>query len=142
MPDKSFTDAVLGAIPRVSATSITHVTPILPPIPRPPDPPAKWMYERVAKQIIEFEKDLSLEEEIGGRFISAPKEGYFHIEDIGYWGPDMLIFHGTDANGRPIQLMQHYSQLSVLLCVVPKEKAEARRIGFILEQRFADSKAD
>ena len=38
--------------------------------------------------------------------------------------------------GKPIQLMQHYSQLSVLLCVVPKELEEPRRIGFILEQRF------
>ncbi len=140
MTDKRITDALLGAIPQVAPTTITNFTPILPAMPLPPDPPAKWMYERVAKQIIEFEKDLSPEEEIGGRFVSAPREGHFHIEDIGYWGPDMLIFHGTDMNGRPIQLMQHYSQLSVLLCVVPKEKGEARRIGFILEQRLDSGK--
>lgn len=66
------------------------------------DPPAKWMYERVARQIIEFEKKLSADQEIGGRFVSAPREGVFHIEDISYWGPDMLIFYGTDADGRPI----------------------------------------
>jgi len=99
--------------------------------------PAKWMFERIARQIIDFEKELSPDEEIGGRFIAAPKEGTFHIEDIGYWGPDLMIFYGTDSNGKPIQLMQHYSQLSILLCVVPKEKENARRIGFVLERRLS-----
>jgi hypothetical protein len=111
-------------------------------IPPPPDPPAKRMYERVVRQIIDFEKQLSPEQEIGGRCVSAPREGVFHIEDLGYWGPDMLIFYGTDADGRPIQLLQHYSQLSVMLCVVPKEKDSARRIGFILEQRLNEPNSE
>jgi hypothetical protein len=98
--------------------------------------PAEWMYERLAKQIVEFEQKLSPEEEIGGRFVTAPKEGAIHIEDIGFWGPDMLIFHGRDFDGRQIQLLQHYSQLSILLCAVPKEKERARRIGFILEAKL------
>jgi hypothetical protein len=68
-------------------------------IPPPPDHPAKLMYERVAHQIIDFEKELSPDQEIGGRFVSAPREGVFHIEDLGYWGPDMLIFYGKDATG-------------------------------------------
>lgn len=100
--------------------------------------PAQWMYKRLVKQIVEYEKKLSPEEEIGGRFINAPKEGVIHIQDIGFWGPDMMIFHGTDADGRPVQLLQHYSQLSVLLCAVPKEKEEPRRIGFVLEQRLEE----
>jgi hypothetical protein len=122
-------------MPDTPLTGWTLPNDLLAPI-APLDPPAKWMYERVAKQIIEFEKALSADEEIGGRFVSAPKEGVFHIEDIGYWGPDMLIFHGIDSNGRPIQLMQHYSQLSILLCVIPKESEKPRRIGFVLEERM------
>lgn len=99
--------------------------------------PAKWMYERLAKQIIEFEAQLSIDEELGGRFVTAPKEGVIHIEDISYWNPDMIIFHGRDADGRRVQLLQHYSQASVLLCAVPKEKDEPRRIGFILEEKLS-----
>lgn len=98
--------------------------------------PAEWMYERLVKQIVAFEAKLSPEEEIGGRFVTAPKEGVIHIEDIGYWGPDMMTFHGRDLDGRPIQLLQHYSQMSVLLCAVPKEQEKARRIGFVLEARI------
>lgn len=98
--------------------------------------PAKWMYERLVKQIIAFEAKLSAEEEVGGRLVAAPREGTVHIEDIGYWGPDMLIFYCKDADGREMELLQHHSQLSLLLCAVPKEKETARRIGFILESKL------
>lgn len=106
------------------------------------DPPAKSMYERIARQIIEFESHLSPDEEIGGRFVSAPREGVIHIENIGYWAPDMLIFKGTDADGRAMRLLQHYSQMTVLLCAVPKEKEKARRIGFILHEQLSNKKSD
>ena len=89
--------------------------------------PAKWAYERLVEQIVEFEKSLSAEEEIGGRFVTAPREGAIHIENLGYWAPDVLVFYGKDADGRSVQLIQHHSQLSVLLCAVPKEKDEPRQ---------------
>jgi hypothetical protein len=44
--------------------------------------------------------------EIGGRFISAPSEEVFHIEDLDYRNPDMLIFGSKDGNGRPVELLQ------------------------------------
>jgi hypothetical protein len=104
--------------------------------------PAEWMYERLVKQIVDFEKRLSPDEEIGGRFVAAPREGAFHIEDLSYWGPDMLMFMGRDADGRPIQLMQHYTQMSILLCAVPKEKDEPRRIGFVLMDNLEKNKKE
>jgi hypothetical protein len=98
--------------------------------------PAESMFERLVTQIQEFEARLTPTEEIGGRFVSAPKEGAFHIRDISHRGPDMLVFHGIDVDGRPIQLLQHYTQMNVLLCVMPIVKEEPFRIGFILEQRL------
>jgi len=52
--------------------------------------------------------------------------------------PDMLIFHGEDEGGRPIRLLQHYSQLSVLLCAVPREKDTEPKIGFVLHRRLKE----
>jgi hypothetical protein len=100
--------------------------------------PAQWMYERLAKQMIDFEKELTLDEEIGGRLVAAPSDGAFHIEDLGFLGPDMIIFYGKNKHGRPVQLLQHYSQLSVLLTALPKESTPPRRIGFNLEQKLTD----
>ena len=93
--------------------------------------------ERLVKQIFAFEANLSADKEIGGRFVSSPRDGAIHIVDIGFWNPDMLIFHAKDADGKVIQLLQHHSQLSWLLCAVPKEKKEVRRIGFMLEGKVS-----
>jgi hypothetical protein len=130
----------MGTVPNVSMLTLPDITPLnIPPNPYMSEErlnPAKWAYERLAKQIQAFEAALSPKEELGGRFVTAPKEGVIHIEDIGYWGPDMLMFYGKDADGRPVQLLQHHSQLSVLLCAVPKVREEPRRNGFILEQKL------
>lgn len=98
--------------------------------------PASWAYERLAKQIIEFEKDLNDEEEIGARIVFRP-EGTFHINDLGYWGPDFIIFYGENEHKKPIQLVQHYTQLNVLLTALPKLRASAKRVRFVLEEKLA-----
>lgn len=97
---------------------------------------AEWMYERLCKQITKFESKLSENEEIGGRIVAAPGGDTFHIEDIGYWGPDLVIFYGNSRDGRPLELLQHVTQISVLLTALPKEQEAPRRIGFMLMQRF------
>ena len=97
--------------------------------------PAEWMFDRLVRMIDDFEKGLSDQEEIGGRLVGAPGEGSFHIDDIGFWGPDLIMFFGKNHYGRPVRLIQHYTQLSVLLTSMPKEKEKPRRIGFVLRER-------
>jgi GH25 family lysozyme M1 (1,4-beta-N-acetylmuramidase) len=60
--------------------------------------------------------------------------GVLTIEGLGYFPPDMLTFYGRDEDGMKTQLIQHVSQLSVMLRAVPKAEPEepARRIGFRL----------
>jgi hypothetical protein len=99
--------------------------------------PAEWMFDRLVRMIDDFEKNLSDQEEIGGRMVGAPGEGSFHIDDIGFWGPDLIMFYGKNRDGRPVRLIQHYTQLSVLLTSMPKEKEKEkpRRIGFVIRER-------
>jgi hypothetical protein len=67
---------------------ILGVRPAGAPAAPPPDRnPAEWMYERIARQIIDFEKRLSVDEEVGGRFVAAPREGDFRIKDTDYLEP-------------------------------------------------------
>jgi hypothetical protein len=117
--------------------------PLVPPMPHiPPNPmaqvanqqlkAAKSMYERVVQQIADFESRLNPDEEVGARFVAAPGEGPIHIENVGYWGPDMLIFHGQNADGRPVQVLQHVTQLSITLTALPTQGPEPRRVGFVL----------
>ena len=60
--------------------------------------------------------------------------GVLRIEGMGYFEPDIITFYGRDANGVRTQLIQHVSQLNVMLRALPKpsEDAPANRIGFRL----------
>ena len=65
--------------------------------------------------------------------------GVLRIEGMGYFEPDIVTFYGTDASGARNQLVQHVSQLNVMLRALPKrvEQDPPRRIGFRLFEDLA-----
>lgn len=95
--------------------------------------PAEWAYQRLILYIQNFEKTLDTEEEVAMGFTDTGA-GVLRIEGLGYFDPDIVTFYGTDQTGARVQLVQHVSQLNVLLRSTPKpvEVAEPRRIGFRL----------
>lgn len=95
--------------------------------------PAKWAYERLILYIQNFEKQLDHEHEIALGFAGADA-GVLRIEGMGYFDPDIVTFYGTDAHGAKTQLIQHVSQLAVMLRAMPKpsDRPKAARIGFRL----------
>jgi hypothetical protein len=95
---------------------------------------AEWMHERIVRSIVDFEKKLDGTQEIGARLISFSDKEIIHIDDVGYWGPDLIIFHGKNRDGLPVKLLQHVSQISILLVALPKVHDLPRRIGFELEK--------
>ncbi|NIZ08303.1 DUF6173 family protein [Pseudooceanicola sp. HF7] len=94
---------------------------------------AAWAYERLILYIQDFEEKLDPEQEAVMGFAGGGA-GVLRIEGMGYFDPDIVTFTGTDTEGRKTQLIQHVSQLSVMLRAMPKASpAEApRRIGFRL----------
>jgi hypothetical protein len=103
--------------------------------------PAGWMFVRLVDQIKAFEDRLDPDEEIGGYLPAGVGADAFHILGVAYSNPDLLIFSGLNQHGRPVHLVQHYSQLSLLLTALPKlrEEEEPRRIGFLLEQHLGQT---
>ena len=95
-----------------------------------------WMYERLVRSIAKFEESLDQNSEIGARLVTFGNQEVIHIEDVGYWGQDLLIFYGTSSEGKPLELLQHQSQVNVLLVAVPKEGPTPRRIGFDLVSKL------
>ena len=99
------------------------------------DNPAEWAFVRLSKLIEEFEANLDKDEEIGARVVGLPGDGTMQIVDVGFWGPDLIMFFGRNADGKPVRLIQHYSQINVVLSAVKKpQEREARRIGFQLKE--------
>ncbi|MCF3595969.1 DUF6173 family protein [Rhodobacteraceae bacterium LMO-12] len=95
--------------------------------------PAEWAYERLILYIQNFEEQLDNEHEVAMGFAGG-NAGVIRIEGMGFFDPDIVTFYGSDDNGIKTQLIEHVSQLSVILRALPKEiPAEApRRIGFRL----------
>jgi Family of unknown function (DUF6173) len=95
--------------------------------------PAEWAYDRLVLYIRDFEKHLDADQEVALGFAGS-EAGVIRIEGIGFFDPDILTFYGTDDDGMKMQLIQHVSQLSVLLQARPKHNPDdaPRRIGFQL----------
>lgn len=102
--------------------------------------PAQWAYERIILYLKNFEEQLDSSHEVAMGFTGGDV-GVLRIEGMGYFDPDIVTFYGTDATGAKTQLIQHVSQLNVMLRALPKpaERAEAVRIGFRLAQDLESS---
>jgi Family of unknown function (DUF6173) len=105
---------------------------VFPALPRPIGPrnPAEKAVERLGEQIAAFESSLTPEEEVGAILIGAPGGIVFHMTRIYAINMDLLGFEGLNEHRKPLRLVQHVTQLSILLTALPKLDSEARRIGF------------
>jgi hypothetical protein len=100
--------------------------------------PAEWAYDRLILYIQNFEEQLDNEHEAAMGFTGGDA-GVLKIEGMGYFDPDIITFHGSDPTGGKTQLIQHVSQLNVMLRALPKEveAAEPNRIGFKLAREVS-----
>lgn len=104
--------------------------------------PAKWAYERLALYIKNFEEQLDSDHEAAMGFTGGDA-GIMRIEGIGYFDPDIVTFYGSDPAGEKVQMIQHVTQLNVMLRAMPKTEkaAEPRRIGFELSRALDSDNA-
>lgn len=96
--------------------------------------PAEWAYERLILYIQNFEERLDNAHEVAMGFTGGDA-GVLRIEGIGYFDPDIVTFYGTDTLGAKTQLIQHVSQLNVMLRALPRQDESEEpptRIGFRL----------
>lgn len=103
--------------------------------------PAEWAYERLILYIQNFEEQLDDEHEVAMGFAGG-EAGVLRIEGLGFFDPDIVTFYGSDPMGARTQLVQHVSQLSVILRALPKEAPQQeppRRIGFRLSKELGTS---
>ena len=93
---------------------------------------ADYACEKIVERINEFEANLPDDMQAGGKFITFGSEA-FAIESVNYQNPNILIFSGTTAEGETVQLIQHTSQLNLLLLAVKRSNPEEprRKIGYL-----------
>lgn len=101
---------------------------------------ASALYETIAEWMEDFHASLDDEHEVGVRLVSFGREVVFHIEDMGYANPSLITFRGTSTEGNPVELIQHVSQISVLLVKLPRldPSRPKKPLGFLDEMKEID----
>lgn len=93
---------------------------------------ASEFYWRLVEWINDFHRELENEYEVGGQLVSFGNEITFSFTKLTYWNPSLIGFYGIRPDGTPVKLIQHVSQINVLLVrqkrVHPEEPK--RPIGF------------
>ena len=98
-------------------------------------------HRKLMKMIKDFEETLSDNEEVALMLASFGQSIVLAVEDIGFYNPSQLRFYGK-VNGKDSVLIQHVSQLNLLLTSTPKAIPDKppRRIGFLAEKENDESK--
>ena len=123
--------------------NIPKITPIIPNIPEIKNHNhADEFYKRLVSIIVDFEKNIKSDEEVGVRLVSFGENIIIHIDDIGYWNPSLIYFYGREKDDKKVQLVQHVSQISILLMKVPRTNLERERIGFKMQQKQKEEKEE
>lgn len=93
---------------------------------------ASEFHRRLVEWINKFNQSLDQEHEVGVRLVSFGQTVVFHLEDIGYWNPSLISFKGTTEDGNPVELIQHVTQISILLTKLPRKDTKTPKgpIGF------------
>jgi Family of unknown function (DUF6173) len=93
---------------------------------------ASEFYDRLVKWINQFDADLDNEYEVGVRLVNFGQTIIFHLKDMSYWNPSLIMFQGNTEAGEPVELIQHTSQISILLMKLPRKDPQSPKnpIGF------------
>jgi hypothetical protein len=100
---------------------------------------ASEFYERLGFWIKDFEDSLNQDEEVGIRLVSFGQTVSFHVQELGYHNPSLIVFHGVTGEGQKVTLIQHVTQISFLLMAMKKADPNkpARRVGFATPEKRA-----
>jgi len=104
---------------------------------------ADEFHRRLIEWINDFHRSLDEEHEVGARLVNFGQNVTFHIDDISYWNPSLISFKGKNENGDSVELIQHVSQISVLLVALKRENTSQpkRPIGFASWEEYDAHKA-
>ncbi len=94
---------------------------------------ASTMYEALAKVIGEFQKELTEDQEVGACLTSFGQQITITVTSVGYQNPHLMVFYGITPDGKDVQLLQHASQVNLMLVPVAAKSQPARRLGFAIE---------
>lgn len=99
-------------------------------------------YKRLTDWINGFDQSLDQEHEVGVRLVTFGQAVTFHLENMGYCNPSLISFSGFMENGEPVELIQHVSQISILLIRMKRKDPNKPKKPIGFAQSFEDEKEE
>ena len=92
--------------------------------------------KRLMKMVQEFEDELDEEHEVGMSLVSFGSSKTFHVTQMEYNDPNLIVFHGKLEDGAEVQLIQHVSQINFLLMATRRQNPQKpkKQIGFAMNK--------
>lgn len=96
---------------------------------------AQIVAENIHQEILEYQSKLPDNEDVAMCVVQFNQSMLIKVDSIGYIGYNLIRFGGKNSDGKPIEVVQHVSQVNFLLTIVPKPVVSApkRKIGFVQE---------
>ena len=93
---------------------------------------ASSVFKHLRVLIREFDAEIDSAHQLGVRLVSFGQAVVIQLRRITYRDPSLIILRGQTESGDPVELIQHVSQLSILLMKLPRvDKAKPKpKIGF------------
>ena len=84
-------------------------------------------------KVIDYQNKLAETEDVAICVVSFDSKTTIVVDSIGYIGYNLIRFVGKDNSDKPLELVQHVSQLNFFLMPVQKPEPETpkRKIGFV-----------
>lgn len=95
---------------------------------------AQYIAQAIRDKLVDFQNSLSDVEDVGLKAVQFGTAITIFIESVSSLGCSLVVFRGRDNAGNPCELVQHISQVNVLMVTVPKPvEIPHREIGYHLE---------
>lgn len=96
---------------------------------------AQIVAQNIYEEIVRYQSQLPEDNDVAMSVVQFGQSTTIFVDSIGYIGYNIIRFGGLGSSGKPMELLQHVSQLNFLLMVVPKAEPEVpkRRIGFVAD---------
>jgi hypothetical protein len=92
---------------------------------------AKYMFQCLRDRLEEFQDSLEPDKEVGVVVTQLGERLSFHLHELSYESPSLVVLKGENSGGNPIELAQHPMQVRVLFkAVEPLDQDNPTRIGF------------
>ena len=95
---------------------------------------ASALARHIFNKIQAYAATLDEAHEVGLRLLSAGPPLTLHFAGMGYADPSLIAFTGATDAGEPLEVIQHVSQISMLLTTVPRLHPERPKEEFRIER--------